>query len=167
MVERPPELPSSAPLVTRPPERMQQRRLHPLPLPTTQQLHVQTYILATTVTVVMSTAVVARISAAMVTTPLLRRTTKSKNKRKTKAKLLPTALQVCHASAMSTTATAPQVTTPEEPPPKEAKIVFNRPLLKAGGKEEAAKIRKFQKFWKILGTVRKVTTSTSSVYSNL
>ena len=76
-------------------------------------------------------------------------------------------LQVCHMSAMPTMAMAPLVMPLEGPAPEEEEIVFSHPLLKAGGKEEAAKIRKFQKFWKILGTVRKVTTSTSSVYSNL
>ena len=77
-------------------------------------------------------------------------------------------LQVCHLSAIPTMAMAPLVMPLEGPAPEEEQeIVFSHPLHKAGGKEEAAKNIKFQKFWKILGTVRKVTTSTSSVYSNL
>ena len=138
MVERPPELPSSAPLVERPPERMQQQRLHPLPLPTTQQLH----ILATTVAVVMLTTVLARTSAALVKPPLLRR----KLMLLRRPVVTGFGLPVCSSFYRRAYGDKDMIKIK-----REAKLltilptlqVFSRPLLKAGGKEEAAKNREF------------------------
>ena len=154
MVARPPELPSSAQLVTRPPERMQQRRLHPLPLPTIQQIHIQIRILAIMVSLVMrlgmpACAQLSIVTAVMSTTVWVQqRRHRVGHGRRSSSKImtmlltkLPTirltivlqVLQVRHLGTMPTMAMAPLVM-PLEGPARAVKsgrsgVGVNRPLL--------------------------------------